>query len=177
MKKTDVVDALHTIKEANQKWALARARFNSATDTLMFRLIHEAAKNFMSAEDIASASGWSTKKVKEHMRGMHLDPRDGAMLLSRKAAEALATNSALMGIEPSEMDLMSPLAYLPMGDAMKRDLAAAAASQVHEVELDYDEAKKRIEVALMLGRDVESLPIVLDDIPDIAAWLASEGIK
>jgi hypothetical protein len=53
------------------------------------------------------------------MRNSGLDPRQGKSLLAKTAAEHLQENAALMGIEPHEMDLMSPLAYLPMGQELR----------------------------------------------------------
>lgn len=122
MKKFDVQIALEGVHEAKAAWAKAITKFNSDIDAMMARLLREAAVNYMSAEEVAKVSGFTVKRVRQMMRDAGLNPRDGKTLLSKKAAEALAENSALLGIEPHEMDLMSPLAYLPMGEQMRRDL-------------------------------------------------------
>ncbi len=124
MNKIDVVLALTNVRESKNRWARGITEFNSGVDAVMGRLLHEAAAKFMSAEDVAHTSGFTVKRIRQMMRDVGLNPRDGKTMLSQKAAEALATNAALMGIEPHEMDLTSPLAYLPMGDQMKRELAA-----------------------------------------------------
>lgn len=145
MKRIDVEHALNAVQVAERTWLEARAEFNTGLTYTMHRLLHEAAHNFMSVEDIAKISGWSLKRVRTTMRSIGLDPRDGVRLLSRKAAEALANNTALMGIEPSEMDLTSPLAYLPMGDKMKRELQAKTVSQVDEIpEVSGNEDLRRL---------------------------------
>lgn len=135
MKKFDVVLALSKIREANALWTKQRLAFNSDVDDLLRRLLHEAAHNFMSVEEVSKASGFTPKRVRELMRRAGLNPKDGKRLLSKKAAEALANNSALLGIEPGEMDLMSPLAYLPMGEQLKRQLHKTV-SQVHELPVE-----------------------------------------
>lgn len=133
MQRFDVVIALEGIREARVKWHEANMKFHADVETLMSRLLNEAAVNFMSAEEVAKASGITVKRIRQAMRDRGLNPKSGKRLLSKQAAEALANNSALMGIEPHEMDLMSPLAYLPMGEKMKRELQDKTVSQVHEV--------------------------------------------
>lgn len=134
MRKFDVVIALEAVNEAHKKWTQARLEFLSGSNAVMSRLIREAAVNFMSAEEVAKASGFTTKRVRQIMRDAGLNPKSGKHLLSKTAAEALASNAVLLGIEPSEMDLMSPLAYLPMGEKMKRELQDKQISQVTELD-------------------------------------------
>lgn len=133
MKKFDVQIALEGIHEARSKWGAAQAKFNADVEYVMARLLNEAAVNFMSAEEVAKASGLTVKRVRLMMRKHGLDPRKGKRLLAQHAAEALAENAALLGIEPHEMDLMSPLAYLPMGQEMRKFLETKTVSQVHEL--------------------------------------------
>lgn len=134
MKRHEVIGYLIQIKEAREVFAKTQTKFASDVDAMMNRLIHEGARNFMSAEEIARAAGMPVKRIRAFMRSAGLSPSDSKTLLSKKAAEALANNSALLGIEPSEMDLMSPLAYLPMGSVMKRELQDRSVSQVTEVD-------------------------------------------
>lgn len=133
MKKLEVVSLLAMVKTAKEQHALEETKFNSDIVAVMTRLLHEAAVNYMSAEEVAKHSGFTVKRVRALMRDVGLNPRDGKGMLNRLASEALSNNAALMGIEPYEMDLMSPLAYLPMGEQMKRELADRTVSQVHEV--------------------------------------------
>lgn len=130
MKKLEVVAYLTQIKEAREEWAKARVKFLSDVDAVLNRLLYEGAREYMSAEEMARASGMNIKPIRQRMRDLGLDPRKGKTVLSKKASEALSNNAALLGIEPSEMDLMSPLAYLPMGEKMKRQLQDSAVSQV-----------------------------------------------
>lgn len=133
MKKLDVIVQLEKVHEAKAQWAKAQMDFNTSIEYMMARLLREAAVNYMSPEEVARASGFTTKRVRQLMRDAGLNPRDGKTMLSKRASEALAENAALMGIEPSEMDLMSPLAYLPMGSKMKRELQDLTVSQVTEI--------------------------------------------
>lgn len=150
MKKIDVLTQLEKINDAHKRWSAARLEFLTASNHMMARLLHEAAANFMSAEEVAKASGFTIKNVRNQMRNAGLNPKDGKRLLSKKAAEALANNSALLGIEPREMDLMSPLAYLPMGEQMKRELRASAVSQVTEVSGNPNALEDRLYQAIVL---------------------------
>lgn len=133
MKKFDVQIALEGINEATTAWAKARIKFNSDITYLMSRLLNEAAVNFMSAEEVARYSGMTVKRVRILMRANGLDPKKGKRLLAKQAAEALSENAALLGIEPHEMDLMSPLAYLPMGSDLRKFLETKTVSQVTEL--------------------------------------------
>lgn len=133
MKRLEVMSYLGQIKEAKAEWAKAQMKFNSDVAAIMTRLLHEAARNYMSPDEVAKSSGFTTKRVRDLMRSAGLNPRDGKNLLSKKASEALSNNATLLGVEPSEMDLMSPLAYLPMGEEMRKRLLAEQAQGVTEV--------------------------------------------
>ncbi len=132
MKRSEVETAFENLRDAKGAWAQRHREFNDGVAQIMRLLMHEAAVNYMSHHDVARMSGYSVKRVRDLMRAAGLNPRDGKRLLSQKAAEALANNAALMGIEPGEMDLMSPLAYLPMGSVMKRELAESRTARVNE---------------------------------------------
>ena len=122
MNKTAVVISLAAIREARAKWVAAHAGFNTDVDKIMKRLLNEAAVNMMNADEVARLSGLTVKRVRIMMRANNLNPRNGKRLLARTASETLAANAELMGIEPREMDLMSPLAYLPMGSHLREFL-------------------------------------------------------
>lgn len=123
MDKFGITLQLERVREANEKWRVALAKKNADVEWMMRRLLHEAAHAFMSPEEVATASGYTVKRIRILMRAAGLDPRSGKNLLSKQAAETLAENAELMGIEPQHMDLTSPLAYLPMGEEMRRSLA------------------------------------------------------
>lgn len=137
MKMYGVQIALEAIHEARDKWDTAHRKFNSDVSYLMARLINEAAVNHMSVEQVAKASGLTAKRVRTMMRAHGLDPKKGKQLLANHAAQTLADNAALMGVEPHEMDLMSPLAYLPMGSELRKQfLETEAARGVKELPED-----------------------------------------
>jgi hypothetical protein len=137
MKKFDVVIALEGIREARVKWTKAKREFDSGLNEMMRRLLHEAARNYLSVEEVAQSSGYSKLQVRAMMRLNGMDPRTGKRLLAESAAKALRENAELMGIEPGEMDLLSPLAYLPMGQQMRKEfLETKTVSQVTELPQD-----------------------------------------
>jgi hypothetical protein len=132
MNKFDVTMALGRVHEARSKWNSAKRDFDEAVDKVMAVLLHEAARALMTQQEVAAASGLPVKRVRDLMRKHGLNPRDGKQMLSRQAAKALNENADLLGIKPQEMDLTSPLAYLPMGDEMRRQLADAQVKRVQE---------------------------------------------
>lgn len=134
MQKFDVQIALEGVREARSKWNTAVRQFNADADKVMTRLLHEAAANYMSSEQVAKHSGLSPKRVRSLMRLAGLNPSRGKNLLAKHAAEALATNSELLGIAPHEMDLTSPLAYLPMGSELRQALTDKTVSKVTELD-------------------------------------------
>ena len=113
---------LEQIMKAREEWRSAYTSFVADTELLMGRLLHEAAVARMSVEQFAKASGLTVKRVRVLMREQGIDPKKGKALLAKESAEALQNNAALMGIEPAQVDLTSPLAYLPMGSELKAAL-------------------------------------------------------
>jgi len=138
MKKFDVQIALEGVAEARTRWTAAKREFDEGVNKVMGRLLHEAAANYMSVEEVARYSGLSKLQVRSMMRLNRLDPRDGKTLLAKHAAEALSSNAELLGIAPHEMDLMSPLAYLPMGRELRQQLTDKTVQSVHELPEDKD---------------------------------------
>lgn len=114
---------LEAVRDARAAWSKAKRQFESDVDLIMARLLNEAAVNYMSVPQISKASGLTPTKVRALMRKHNLNPKRGKRALAAAAATALQENSALLGIEPHEMDLMSPLAYLPMGSDLRQELS------------------------------------------------------
>lgn len=114
---------LEAVRDARAAWNKAKRQFESDVDLIMARLLNEAAVNYMSVPQISKASGLTPTKVRALMRKHNLNPKRGKRALAAAAATALQENSALLGIEPHEMDLMSPLAYLPMGSELRQELS------------------------------------------------------
>lgn len=130
MQKFEVEIHLARLAEARAELNRRVREFNDNSDRALKRLIHEAAANRMSAQEVGKHAGMSTAAVKTKMKKFDLNPSKGKSLLSKQAAETLASNAELLGIEPHEIDLMSPLAYLPAG----KDLFPETVSKVTEVE-------------------------------------------
>lgn len=142
MKKFGVQLAFEAVREATTEWSTAKRKFDSDIAALMGRLLHEAARNYMSAEEVARHSGFTVKRVRLLMRAHNLDPKNGKTLLAKKAADNLAENAELLGVEPHEFDLMSPLAYLPAGKALKERLL----NPPTVIELPEDRVARLVEV-------------------------------
>lgn len=122
MNQQEITAALGDLREARAKWHKGRTDFLATYNTLLSRLIYEALANFMGEPHIAVALGVTRSSVRAHMRGMGLDPRAGQRALNAKASDAMLENAALMQIDPKDMDLTSPLAYLPMGKDLRKQL-------------------------------------------------------
>lgn len=122
MDKFLVTAHFERIKAAQEEWDLALLRFQADVDTLVSRLLYEALIQRMSVEQISAASGIAPRRVREMIRHKGLKASTSKGILSRQAADALHENAALLGIEPHEFDLTSPLAYLPMGEQMRKEL-------------------------------------------------------
>lgn len=157
MEKHDVQKSLAQIGLAERQWKQAQRKFNADVALMMKRLLHEAARNRMSVEEVARFSGMSPRRVRTLMRLHGLDPRSGKNLLAETAAKALNENAALLGVKPDEIDLMSPLAYLPMGEQMRRELQEKTVSKVVELdEFGFPETKTDL-VTMDLERAADNL--------------------
>lgn len=124
------------IKRARHQWAQAQTEFTQQIDRLMALVINEAAVNRMSAEEIAAMLGITPKRVRVLMRAQGLDPYKSKTLLAEHAAANLKANADLLGIDVREMDLMSPLVYLPAGEQLRATVLADSAAQVTEDEFE-----------------------------------------
>lgn len=153
-------------------------------ELVMKRLLNEAAVHFMSAEEVAKASGLTTKRVRMLMRENNLNPKNGKRLLAKTAAATLVENAALLDVEPREFDLTSPLAYLPMGSTLKGFLGNSVSGEEVEVASDYETNKARLTASIASGVAAESDdPGMRDRLPDLtsaqlewlASWLTGEG--
>lgn len=138
MHKFEVLLALEAVRDARKQWGTAQAKFNADVELLFSRLLNEAAVNKMSVAAVGEAAGMTATKVRALMRKHGLNPKTGRNLLAAQAARALEENSALLGVEPHEFDLTSPLAYLPMGDSLRRFLET---NRLDESDLDAIEAE------------------------------------
>lgn len=120
MKMLEVESMLKDLRKAREAWGKGRTEFFAGYDWVLTRLIHQGVVNYMGANQIAAALGVSPKTIRAKMRQIGLDPRGGKRVLNARASEAIIENASIMGIEPEDMDLTSPLAYLPMGEQMRK---------------------------------------------------------
>lgn len=141
MNRDRMIQQMHLVREARKRGAAAITKFNEDLDWMMKRLIHEAARHRMSVEDVSRETGLSLKRIRTLMRQYGLNPYQGKQLLAANAAKALVSNADLMDIEPEQMDLLSPLAYLPMGEKMRKQLVEDRISRTTE---DPDERAERL---------------------------------
>lgn len=111
---------LEALAHARREWETAIREYRDGHNYILRRLLHEAAANRLSPEWVARHLGTTAKQVRAAMRRFDLNVKKGKILLSKQASEALHSNAEIMGIDPREMDLMSPLAYLPMGAEMRK---------------------------------------------------------
>lgn len=146
MQKYDVQMALERLREARDVWRAAKRVFETNTDKVLNRLILEGAANYMSVEEVARYSGFTPLTIRRLMTrlGMNAEMRKSKRLLAKTAAEALASNADLLGIAPHEMDLMSPLAYLPMGSELRQQITDQTVSKVTEFPETEDEKVERL---------------------------------
>lgn len=122
MRVFDVTLRMEKLRDQHRKWLDAMAGYREERDRILDRLILEAVKIRMSVADIARASGLSRKQVRDRMKYLGLHQRDGLRVMSDRAAENLRTNAALLGVDIDNFDLTSPLAYLPAGEHLQREM-------------------------------------------------------
>lgn len=134
MKQFEVNLALKALGEEMKKWKVAYREAAAESEKILTRLIHEAIANRMSVEQIAEDIWLTPATVRMKMRRMGLDPKKGKTALAHAAAEALRTNAELLGVDPLDIDLTSPLAYLPMGSELRKKLQSDAVQGVKELD-------------------------------------------
>jgi hypothetical protein len=139
MEKFDVVIGLERLADARAKWNKGRREFDTGYYRVLARLVHEGARAYMSDREMAKALGVTTAVVRNFMRSQGLGRVHGKRALSEAAAKALRENAALLGVKPHEMDLTSPLAYLPMGSDLRSQLQDQTTAQVVDEEEAFPE--------------------------------------
>jgi hypothetical protein len=108
------------------------ATFRKQMNAVLTRLIYEGAMNYMSAKDMAAELGLSPSAMRNALRRSGLPGRVNRRLLADAAAKALKSNAEALGVKPWQVDLMSPLAYLPMGAALRESIRDQAVHTVTE---------------------------------------------
>lgn len=136
MNKPEIIELMNRMRNANARFDALRKAHNADEVAALKRLVLEGAAQYMSAEQMAEETGATVRRIRIVMRVLNLDPRRKPSVLSKHAATVLEENATLLGIEPAEMDFMSPLAYLPMGEEMRKQINAQAAQGVTEIEDD-----------------------------------------
>lgn len=125
MKTQEISRRLRVVGDADHEWRKARTAYETDRDRVLKRLLHEAVAARFSVEKIARDLRLGVKPAITLLRKYKLiGVRSGTPrpLLADKASGALQHNAELLGINPSEFDLTSPLAYLPMGADLKARL-------------------------------------------------------
>lgn len=134
MNKRQTIEFMNLARAAKARWTEATSNFNRDFNLTLRRLIVEGVSHRMSVQQIAKETGRTPKQIRTIMHQYGLRSSDNKTVLVHNAATALATNAKLMGIEPRDMDLTSPLAYLPMGDKLKQELTDARVHRVTELD-------------------------------------------
>lgn len=107
--------ALEDLREVKRVWMKSKREFDHQWMDSFIRLLHEAAINYMSVDQVSKASGLTRRRIRSIMRDHGLDPKRTKTVLSKTAAEAVQNNAAQLGVKPDQISLLSPLAYLPLG--------------------------------------------------------------
>lgn len=186
MNREDVLECFRKVAKAHEEWEQAYKAHRARLDLLLTRLINEAAANMMHIDEVSRASGQSPAKVRALMRSRGINPKARRALMAKQAGETLANNAALMGIEPREMDLTSPLAYLPMGSELKEFLETKAVSKVTEIPETFEEISSRLTSHIHLGiaaeedwdgPSIKPGTLTNEQIAWLGSWLAGCGVK
>lgn len=125
--------SLEAFAEERAKWKAAYREFSAGGEKVLRRLLLEALASQMSLEQVHQYSGLTRAEVRAAVRRAGLNPNASKRFLSHAAATALQENAELLGIDPAEMDLTSPLAYLPMGKDLRQRLESEAVKGVKTV--------------------------------------------
>lgn len=125
MNRYDVTMLAERLREHQDAWREAARTQRETAEEITKRLLFAGAANRMGINEMASLLGMSTKDVRVRMRRYGLNPSHNRTLLAASAASALAANAEALGLDPTEVDLTSPLAYLPMGEKLLAELRDA----------------------------------------------------
>lgn len=118
----EIQASFEKVNAAREQMKLAVASTEAEVDRVVTRLLHECLSKRRSPEQIAEMAGWRVQEVRAAMRARGINPKSGKTVLAKQSASALIDNAHLLGIEPEDMDLTSPLAYLPMGAELRKFL-------------------------------------------------------
>lgn len=141
MNKTELQEILEYIRESRGAVLEAHRDINEQARRVMKRLLFEAAHNRMSVVEVAQHSGYSKARLRQMMRQFGLDPKWNKSLLGEHAAQALAENADLLEIDPKDLDLTSPLAYLPAGEQLRNAVDRTRSREVTGVPWSIEEVR------------------------------------
>lgn len=157
MKTHEITASLREVGAAVRTWRRAYREFNEQKDRVLKHLLMEAAFQRMSLDEAALAADLPLAGLRPIAKEMELNTKRGRSLLTRQAAETLAANAAFLGVDQTEMDLMSPLAYLPMGSGLRQFLETEATQGVAAKMDDDERAYKGLVLLRELGFCTECL--------------------
>ncbi len=134
MNRGEVIEALEAVRDAHVAWRKAKKEYELRLTSTMKRLVHEAARATVSVDEMALYSGLSKTRIRAMMRQAGINPHRGKALLSRQSAEVLRTNAGVMGVDPSEINLNTLLAYLPAGSLFLETVSVSEVTEIPEGE-------------------------------------------
>ena len=146
MRREHIRATFEKINEAHHQWKTEQGKMRAEADRVLTRLLNECLAKRMSPEHIAEMAGWPVRDVRSAMRARGIDPKAGKGVLSKQSASALIDNANLLGVEPEEMDLTSPLAYLPMGSQLREFLETEDTPHPERVTLSAEEREAIVAV-------------------------------
>lgn len=162
--KEDLIAAMHKVREQDEAWRGAYRSYQEAQRGYRDRLILLGLRARMPVTGIALHLGCTPKSVMSSYRRLGLSGgrRNNYLPLADAAAKALERNSEVLGVRPDEISLMSPLAYLPVGD----DLAVEEAKKavVKGKKSSRKSEKQSAQEALEHLTDKQKLEVLMEDL-------------
>lgn len=173
--RREVGKMLAELRRQREAWKDARREFQSEYAETLRWLILEAAATLYSLQEISEILDVPQKTIKAIAKKDDLNFKHDRVLLSHSAVNALRENAALMGINPEDFDLLSPLAYLPMGEELRKSLQQQCdkPSQTTQTQDEWDETGETM--LRELAADISSSELALIDPEDLARYLLDLG--
>lgn len=118
--RKEVLSALSDIGTAQLEFHRVAKRYEAERDRALLPLVLEGARLRLSAKRMAAYAGVTQGRIKSILRRTGIDGRNISMV-AEQTEKVLEHNAALLDVDITQIDLMSPLAYIPAGPGLRRE--------------------------------------------------------
>jgi len=129
VQEDQIRSGLRQIGQARAAWHEGITNFRASVEGITDRFLVEAARDRIAVHEVARLLGVRPAWVRSRMRDIGFETGRSEAALSRQAHAIIERNAEILGIDIKDIDLTSPLAYLPAGKDLLKQINSGLRKQ------------------------------------------------